>query len=76
MTGEVRVRSEEDDMELKIFPVLTNHVTSNFTSSSTIPTAAGMEGITKKPYSIFTTEQGCPYGRKCQYEHPEDCPGR
>eukprot|EP00975_Prorocentrum_lima_P049706 10403720-Prorocentrum_lima.AAC.1 len=74
MTGEVRVRAQEEELELKIFPALTNNVTTDFASSSTIPTVVGMEGITKKPCTRFMTEQGCPYGRKCQYEHPPRLP--
>eukprot|EP00975_Prorocentrum_lima_P026020 5472782-Prorocentrum_lima.AAC.1 len=53
-----------------MIPALTNKVTSSFASSSTIPTAAGMDGITQKPCTSFMTEQGCHYGRKCQYNHP------
>eukprot|EP00975_Prorocentrum_lima_P047972 10031425-Prorocentrum_lima.AAC.1 len=60
MAGEVRVRAQEEEMELKIFAVLTNHVTSKFASSSTISTAAGMEGITMKPCTRCMTEHGCP----------------
>eukprot|EP00975_Prorocentrum_lima_P019467 4100612-Prorocentrum_lima.AAC.1 len=58
-------------MELKIFPTLTNHVTTDCASSSTIPFAAGMENKTKKPCTMFMTEQGCPCGRKCQHGHPQ-----
>eukprot|EP00975_Prorocentrum_lima_P019256 4054246-Prorocentrum_lima.AAC.1 len=30
MTGEVRVRAQEEEVELKTFPTLTNNVTSSF----------------------------------------------
>eukprot|EP00975_Prorocentrum_lima_P042089 8848465-Prorocentrum_lima.AAC.1 len=48
--------------------VAANHITST-------PTAAGVEGVTKKSCPRFATYQGCPFGRRCQYEHPKDCPG-
>eukprot|EP00975_Prorocentrum_lima_P034719 7297414-Prorocentrum_lima.AAC.1 len=64
MTGEVRVRAPEEDMELKIFPVRTNNVTSKLASSSTIPTAAGREGITRTLCSRVMTEHGCPKGER------------
>eukprot|EP00975_Prorocentrum_lima_P023314 4901547-Prorocentrum_lima.AAC.1 len=35
-------------MGMKMLPALTNRVRSSFASSSSVPTAAGMEGITKK----------------------------
>eukprot|EP00975_Prorocentrum_lima_P006706 1442174-Prorocentrum_lima.AAC.1 len=62
-------------MELNICPTRTNSVTSNFASSSNIPIAAGMDGVHKKPCTRFMTGQGCPFGRTCQYDHPQDCPG-
>eukprot|EP00975_Prorocentrum_lima_P059462 12467034-Prorocentrum_lima.AAC.1 len=72
MTGEVRVRALEEEVELKILPTLTNRATPNVASASSTPTAAGMEGITKKTCTKFYTDQGCPFGRKCQYEHPRE----
>eukprot|EP00975_Prorocentrum_lima_P028569 6003307-Prorocentrum_lima.AAC.1 len=43
---------------------------------SAIPTAAGVEGVTRKLRQRFATDQGCPLGRKGQHEHPRDCPGK
>eukprot|EP00975_Prorocentrum_lima_P007237 1553877-Prorocentrum_lima.AAC.1 len=34
-----------------------------------------MEGTTRKLCERFATDQGCPLGRKCRYEHPRECPG-
>eukprot|EP00975_Prorocentrum_lima_P041116 8639550-Prorocentrum_lima.AAC.1 len=65
MIGEVRVRAQEEEMQLNISPTVTTNVTGNFASSSHIPIAAGMEGVTKKPCTRFMTEQGCPFGREC-----------
>eukprot|EP00975_Prorocentrum_lima_P054396 11409121-Prorocentrum_lima.AAC.1 len=50
MTGEVRVRAREEEVELRMTPTLTNKLTTNFaaTPMSAIPTAAGMEGVTRK----------------------------
>eukprot|EP00975_Prorocentrum_lima_P049899 10442043-Prorocentrum_lima.AAC.1 len=55
-----------------MLPTLTNWMTPNLaaSSSSIIPSAAGMEGYTRKLRVQFATDQGCPLGRKCQYEHP------
>eukprot|EP00975_Prorocentrum_lima_P040268 8457108-Prorocentrum_lima.AAC.1 len=49
------------------------NVTANQMTS--IPIAAGVEGAMKKSCQTFATDQGCPFGRRCQYEHPKDCPG-
>eukprot|EP00975_Prorocentrum_lima_P021757 4584998-Prorocentrum_lima.AAC.1 len=43
---------------------------------SAIPIAAGMDRIAKNLCQTFAPDQGCPLGRKCQYGHPKDCPGR
>eukprot|EP00975_Prorocentrum_lima_P056452 11836346-Prorocentrum_lima.AAC.1 len=49
---------------MKMLPALTNRATPNFaSSSSSIPTAAGMEGVTQKPCTRFMTDQGCQHGR-------------
>eukprot|EP00975_Prorocentrum_lima_P062707 12887019-Prorocentrum_lima.AAC.1 len=59
-------------------PTLTNRFTvTNLAASpmSAIPAAAGMERMAKHVCQRFATKQGCPLGRKCQYEHPKDCPG-
>eukprot|EP00975_Prorocentrum_lima_P067778 12916956-Prorocentrum_lima.AAC.1 len=62
MTGEVRVRAREEEVELRMLPTLTNRVAPNLeaSSSSIIPTAAGMEGYTRKLCARFGTDQGCP----------------
>eukprot|EP00975_Prorocentrum_lima_P042879 9005939-Prorocentrum_lima.AAC.1 len=60
MTGEVRGRAHEEEMVLKIFPALTNNVTTNCASSSSIPIAVGMVGITKKPCTRFMAELASP----------------
>eukprot|EP00975_Prorocentrum_lima_P057040 11967507-Prorocentrum_lima.AAC.1 len=60
-------------------PTLTNRFTvTNLTASpiSATPTAAGMERIARNLPQRFATDQGCPLGRKCQYEHTKDCPGK
>eukprot|EP00975_Prorocentrum_lima_P047186 9866818-Prorocentrum_lima.AAC.1 len=41
-----------------------------------VPIAAGVEGVTRNQWHRFATYQGCPLGRRCQYEHPKDCPGK
>eukprot|EP00975_Prorocentrum_lima_P012937 2745812-Prorocentrum_lima.AAC.1 len=43
---------------------------------SAIPTAERMERVAKNLCQRFATDQGCPLGRKCQYEHPKNCPGK
>eukprot|EP00975_Prorocentrum_lima_P035341 7422718-Prorocentrum_lima.AAC.1 len=70
MIEEVKVRAQEEAVELKMLPALTNKVTSSFASSSSIPTAAGIEGMTEKPCARCMADQGCQYGRKCQHDHP------
>eukprot|EP00975_Prorocentrum_lima_P019875 4181789-Prorocentrum_lima.AAC.1 len=58
-------------------PTLPNRFTTTnraATPMHAIPTAAGVEGITRKLCQRFATDQGCPSGRKCQYEHPRDYP--
>eukprot|EP00975_Prorocentrum_lima_P067608 12915851-Prorocentrum_lima.AAC.1 len=40
------------------------------------PIAAGVEGATRKSCFRFATYQGCPLGRRYQYEHHKDCPGK
>eukprot|EP00975_Prorocentrum_lima_P019833 4171708-Prorocentrum_lima.AAC.1 len=79
MIGEVRVRALEEDVESRMRPTLTNRFTVTSLAAnqmSAIPTAAGVEGVTKKVCQRFASDQGCPLGRKCQYEHPRDCPGK
>eukprot|EP00975_Prorocentrum_lima_P027054 5689870-Prorocentrum_lima.AAC.1 len=46
MTGEVRVRACEEEVESKMIPALTKKCTTSLaaTPMSAIPTAAGMEG--------------------------------
>eukprot|EP00975_Prorocentrum_lima_P036690 7718712-Prorocentrum_lima.AAC.1 len=60
-----------------MIPTFTNKYTTSLaaTSTSAIPIAAGMEGVTKKLCPKFATDQGCPFGRMCQYEHPRQYPG-
>eukprot|EP00975_Prorocentrum_lima_P054382 11406407-Prorocentrum_lima.AAC.1 len=68
MTGEVRVRALEEDVESKMHPNLTNKFTvTNLAAhpTSAIPIAAGMEIIAKNLCQRFATDQGCPFGRKC-----------
>eukprot|EP00975_Prorocentrum_lima_P041980 8824095-Prorocentrum_lima.AAC.1 len=68
MTGEVRVRALEEDVESKMRPTLTNMftVTSLATHQSmATPTAAGVEGVTRKSCPGFATDQGCSFGRRC-----------
>eukprot|EP00975_Prorocentrum_lima_P055142 11560828-Prorocentrum_lima.AAC.1 len=65
MTGEVRVRArEEEEVEVRMLPTLTNKLTTSCaaSSSSTIPTAAGIEGLTRNMCTCFATCQGCPLG--------------
>eukprot|EP00975_Prorocentrum_lima_P059225 12417985-Prorocentrum_lima.AAC.1 len=69
MIGEVR----------EMRPTLTNRFTvTSFAANQSMatPTAAGVEGVTRKPCPRFATDQGCSFGRRCQYEHPKDCPGQ
>eukprot|EP00975_Prorocentrum_lima_P061242 12839911-Prorocentrum_lima.AAC.1 len=49
------------------------NVTANQMTST--PATAGVEGVTKRLCPRFATYQGCPFGRRCQYDHPKDCPG-
>eukprot|EP00975_Prorocentrum_lima_P062311 12884964-Prorocentrum_lima.AAC.1 len=61
MTGEVRVRALEEDVESKMRPTLTNRlmVTSLATNQSmATPNAAGVEGVTRKSCPRFATDQG------------------
>eukprot|EP00975_Prorocentrum_lima_P060909 12772849-Prorocentrum_lima.AAC.1 len=62
MTGEVRVRARKEEVQFRMLPALTNRVTPNLaaSSSSIIPTAVGMEGLTRKLCARFATYQGCP----------------
>eukprot|EP00975_Prorocentrum_lima_P003740 815740-Prorocentrum_lima.AAC.1 len=60
-------------------PTLTNRFTvTNLAAHpmSANPTAAGVEGVTRKVRHRFMSNQGCPLGRRCQYEHPRDCQGK
>eukprot|EP00975_Prorocentrum_lima_P065473 12903677-Prorocentrum_lima.AAC.1 len=41
-----------------------------------ISTVASVEEVTKNICPIFAPDQGCPGGRRCQYEHSKDCPGK
>eukprot|EP00975_Prorocentrum_lima_P046130 9647448-Prorocentrum_lima.AAC.1 len=61
MTGEVRVRAQEEEVEIRIRPTLNSrfpvtNVTPNQLTS--IPTAAGVEGVMKKSCPRFATDQG------------------
>eukprot|EP00975_Prorocentrum_lima_P067486 12915219-Prorocentrum_lima.AAC.1 len=78
MTGKVGVRAQEEEVETRMQPTLNSRFTAtNVTANqmTSIPTAAGVEGVTKKLCPRFVTGQGCPFGRGCQYDHPKDCPG-
>eukprot|EP00975_Prorocentrum_lima_P012587 2669955-Prorocentrum_lima.AAC.1 len=64
MTGEVRVRAQEEEVEARMRPALNSrfpvtNVTVNQVAS--IPTAAGVEGAMKKLCPEFATDQGCPF---------------
>eukprot|EP00975_Prorocentrum_lima_P046547 9728648-Prorocentrum_lima.AAC.1 len=50
MIGEVRIRAHEEEVGLKMLPTLTNKLTASLaaTTMSVVPTAVGMEGITRK----------------------------
>eukprot|EP00975_Prorocentrum_lima_P026814 5635828-Prorocentrum_lima.AAC.1 len=66
MTGEVRVRAQEEEVETRMRPALNNKFTvTNVTASqmTSNPTAAGVEGVTEKLCQRFATDQGCPFGR-------------
>eukprot|EP00975_Prorocentrum_lima_P061709 12881442-Prorocentrum_lima.AAC.1 len=56
-------------------PTVTNKViVTNLAANQLLatPTAAGVEEVTRKSCQ----SQGCPLGRRCQYDHPKDCPGQ
>eukprot|EP00975_Prorocentrum_lima_P008990 1915337-Prorocentrum_lima.AAC.1 len=65
MIGVVRVRAREEEVEARMLPLVTNKLTTccAASSSSTIPSAAGMEGLTMMMCTKFATYQGCPLGR-------------
>eukprot|EP00975_Prorocentrum_lima_P061933 12882711-Prorocentrum_lima.AAC.1 len=57
-------------------PTLANKFTVRSVAATQLtatPIAAGVEGVTRKSCLRFATHQGL--GRRCQYEHPKDCPG-
>eukprot|EP00975_Prorocentrum_lima_P046980 9820255-Prorocentrum_lima.AAC.1 len=60
-----------------MIPTLTNKLASDCAAApmSAIPTAAGMERVTRELCPRLATDQGCPFGRRCQYAHPRECPG-
>eukprot|EP00975_Prorocentrum_lima_P020857 4388814-Prorocentrum_lima.AAC.1 len=65
MTGEVRVRALEEDVETRMRPTLTNKFTVTRLAANQLmatPTAAGGEGVTRKSCPRFTTYQGCSFG--------------
>eukprot|EP00975_Prorocentrum_lima_P027040 5687333-Prorocentrum_lima.AAC.1 len=60
MAGEVRVRALEEDVESKMRPTLTNRFTVTSLAanhSMATPTAAGVEGVTRKSCPRFATDQ-------------------
>eukprot|EP00975_Prorocentrum_lima_P068570 12921435-Prorocentrum_lima.AAC.1 len=63
MTGEVRVRAQEEDVETRMRPTLTNRFTVTNVAANQMtstPTAAGVEGVSKKLCPRFATDQRCP----------------
>eukprot|EP00975_Prorocentrum_lima_P004963 1079685-Prorocentrum_lima.AAC.1 len=61
MTGEVRVRAQEEEMGTRMRPTLNNRFTvTNVTTSqmTSNPSAAGAEGVTKKSCPRFAASQG------------------
>eukprot|EP00975_Prorocentrum_lima_P011628 2474801-Prorocentrum_lima.AAC.1 len=66
MTGEVRVRAQEEEVATRMRPALNSRFTAtNVTANqmTSIATAAGVEGVTQKLCPRFATHQGCPFGR-------------
>eukprot|EP00975_Prorocentrum_lima_P062515 12886031-Prorocentrum_lima.AAC.1 len=61
MTGEVRVRALQGDVESKMRLTLTNRLTvTSLATNQSMATAiaAGVEGVTRKSCPSFATDQG------------------
>eukprot|EP00975_Prorocentrum_lima_P015495 3283141-Prorocentrum_lima.AAC.1 len=67
MTGEVRVRAQEEDVETRVRGTLNNRFTvTNVTVNqmTSTPAAASVEGATHTSCPRFAAYQGCPFGRR------------